>query len=126
VAARAAPGTGTGTSGSGTGTGGTGSTGTGGSGTGSTGGTGGTGGQPTGEKHKLILLRVFGEGPDRSASFSIDGQEQTAKVGSIFGPSSQILLLELTEGPAGHWTATLQVGDGAPFDVAHGEPAFVQ
>jgi hypothetical protein len=77
-------------------------------------------------KHELILLRVLGEGADRSAVFTIDGTEQTAKVGGIFGPTSQILLRELTEAPEGVWTATLQVGDGDPFDVVTGEPAYVQ
>ena len=122
-----APAEGTGT---GTGTGvvvgvgnGTGGTGTGGTGTG---GGGSTAPQPPGEKHKLILLRVFGEGPDLSAVFSIHDGEQTAKVGSVFGPTAQILLIELTEGPAGVWTATLQVGDGDPFDVVIGEPAYVR
>jgi hypothetical protein len=80
----------------------------------------------TEEKHKLILLRVFGTGPDQSAAFSIHGTEQIAKVGSIFGPTAEILLLELTEAPAGTWTATLQVGDGDPFDVKMGEPAYVR
>jgi len=129
-------GTSTGT-GTGTGSGGTG-TGSGGTGTGGT-GTGGTGtptpAAPTAptaptarteERYKLILLRVFGEGVDQSASFSIDGSEQTAKVGSVFGPHAEILLLELTEAPVGTWTATLQVGDGDPFDVVVGEPAYVR
>ena len=88
-------------------------------------GTPGTG-EPTPVRHKLVLLRVFGEGADQSASFSIQGTEQTAKVGSIFGPNAEILLIELTEAPLGVWTATLQVGDGDPFDVVMGEPAYVR
>jgi hypothetical protein len=87
---------------------------------------GGTVAPPAPEKHKLVLLRVFGEGADRSAAFSIHGTEQIAKVGSIFGPTAEILLIELTEAPAGTWTATLQVGDGDPFDVITGEPAYVR
>jgi hypothetical protein len=48
-------------------------------------------------------------------------------VGSTFGPTAEILLIGLTEGPdAGMWTATLQVGDDAPFDVKIGEPAYVR
>ena len=122
---------GTGTSTGGTGTGGTSTGTTPGTSTGTTPGTspGTTPGTSTGtgeEKHKLILLRVFGEGADQSASFSIHGTEQVAKVGSIFGPTAEILLLELTEAPAGVWTATLQVGDGDPFDVVMGEPAYVR
>ena len=114
----------------GTGSGGTdsapapGGTGTGGTGTGGTGT--GTVKEPTAEKHKLVMLRVFGEGADQSAAFSIHGTEQIAKVGSIFGPTAEILLIELTEAPAGKWTATLQVGDGDPFDVVMGEPAYVR
>jgi hypothetical protein len=83
--------------------------------------------QPTAKEHKLVLLRVFGTGKDQSASFSIDDKQQTAKVGTTFGPTAEILLLSLQEGPKeGQWTAVLQVGDGDPFDVVLGEPVFVR
>lgn len=83
--------------------------------------------QPTAKEHKLVLLRVFGTGKDQSASFSIDDKQQTAKVGTTFGPTAEILLLSLQEGPKeGQWTAVLQVGDGDPFDVILGEPVFVR
>ena len=83
--------------------------------------------QPTAKEHKLVLLRVFGEGKDQSASFSIDGKQQTAKVGTTFGPSAEILLLSLQQGPKDdQWTAVLQVGDGDPFDVVTGEPVVVR
>ncbi len=82
--------------------------------------------QPTAQEYKLILLRVFGEGVDQSASFSIDGREQTAKVGSTFGATAEILLVELTEGPdAGQWTASLQVGEER-IDVKLGETVYVR
>jgi hypothetical protein len=99
---------------------------------GNTGGTTGGGAapapqQPTVKEHKLVLLRVFGTGKDQSASFSIDDKQQTAKVGTTFGPTAEILLLSLQEGPKeGQWTAVLQVGDGDPFDVVLGEPVFVR
>lgn len=83
--------------------------------------------QPAVKEHKLVLLRVFGAGKDQSASFSIDGKQQTAKVGTTFGPSAEILLLSLQQGPKDdQWTAVLQVGDGDPFDVVTGEPVFVR
>lgn len=81
--------------------------------------------QPPAKQYKLILLRVFGEGPDQSASFSIDGREQTAKIGSTFGPTAEILLVELTEGPdAGQWTASLQVGEER-VDVKLGQTIYI-
>lgn len=74
-----------------------------------------------------MLMRVFGEGKDQSAVFSIDGKQQTAKVGSTFGPTAEILLLSLQQGPEdAQWTAVLQVGDSDPFDVVTGEPAYVR
>jgi hypothetical protein len=79
------------------------------------------------EKHKLILLRVFGEGPDRSAAFSIHGTEQIAKVGSIFGPDRGDPAARAHRGAAGQLD-----GDAAgratatPFDVITGEPAYVR
>jgi hypothetical protein len=90
-------------------------------------GTGTPAQEPTAKEYKLVLLRVFGEGADQSAVFSIDGKQQTAKVGTTFGAHAEILLIELTQGPKEEqWTAVLQVGDGDPFDVVTGVPAYVR
>lgn len=83
--------------------------------------------KPAVKEYKLVLTRVFGdEGSDLSAVFTIDGKQQTAKVGSVFGPTAEIKLLSLQEGPKeGRWTAVLQVGDGDPFDVVTGTKVYV-
>ena len=82
---------------------------------------------PVAQEHKLVLQRVYGADKDRTASFSIDGKQQVAKIGAQFGPTSEIVLLSLQQGPkAGQWTAVLQVGDGDPFDVVTGTPVYVR
>jgi hypothetical protein len=90
----------------------------------------GTGTAPTvaaNKEYKLLLGRVYGTGKDRTAVFSIDGKSQVAKIGSKFGPTSEILLISLQQGPkAGQWTSVLQVGDGEPFDVVTAVPAYVR
>ena len=79
------------------------------------------------QEYKLVLTGVSGTGDALSAVFTIDGKQRTAKVGSTFGPTSEIKLLSLQQGPKnGQWTAVLQVGDGEPFDVVTGEAAFVR
>jgi hypothetical protein len=79
------------------------------------------------KEYKLILMRVYGTGTDRTAVFSIDGKQQVAKIGTKFGPTSEIVLLSMQQGPkAGQWTSVLQVGDGDPFDVVTGAPAYVR
>lgn len=79
------------------------------------------------KEYKLVLTRVTGTAKDRSAVFTIDGNQVTAKVGEIFGPTEQIKFVSLQQGPKnGQWTAVLQVGDGDPFDVVTGVPAFVR
>ena len=83
--------------------------------------------EPAVKEYKLILKRVFGDGSDLSAVFTVDGKQMTAKVGSTFGPTAEIKLLSLQQGPKDEqWTAVLQVGDGDPFDVVTGEPVFVR
>ena len=84
--------------------------------------------KPAEKVYRLVLTRVYGDsGKDLTAVFTIDGKQQTARVGSTFGPTAEIKLLSLQEGPkAAQWTAVLQVGDGDPFDIVTGEPAFVR
>ena len=82
---------------------------------------------PVAVEHELVLRRVSGEGDALSAAFTIDGKATSAKVGETFGPTSEIKLLSLQEGPQpGRWTAVLQVGDAAPFDVVIGESVRVR
>jgi hypothetical protein len=76
--------------------------------------------------HSLKLTRVYGSGKDRTAVFTIDGRTQLAKVGSVFGPTSELKLLSLSQDARGHWTATLQVGDGQPFDALLGQTEYVR
>ncbi len=107
------------------------------SGTGtSTGGTTTTGGPtsgptspaaPTTREYALVLKRVYGTGKDLTAEFTIDGRKQLAKVGVRFGPTSEIRLISLQEGPKdAQWTAVLQVGDGEPFDAVTGDKVSVR
>lgn len=78
-------------------------------------------------EHELVLRQVSGKGDALSAAFTIDGKPTSAKVGETFGPTSEIKLLSLQEGPKpGRWTAVLQVGDAAPFDVVIGESVRVR
>ena len=82
---------------------------------------------PVAVQHDLVLRRVSGDGDALSAAFTIDGKATSAKVGETFGPTSEIKLLSLQEGPQpGRWTAVLQVGDAAPFDVVIGESVRVR
>lgn len=82
---------------------------------------------PVDVEHVLVLRRVSGEGDALSAAFTIDGAATSAKVGETFGPTSEIKLLSLQEGPEpGRWTAVLQVGDADPFDVVIGESVRVR
>ena len=83
--------------------------------------------RPVAVEHDLVLRRVSGEGATLSAAFTIDGKATSAKVGETFGPTSEIKLLSLQEGPEpGRWTAVLQVGDADPFDVVIGESVRVR
>jgi hypothetical protein len=83
--------------------------------------------QPAATEHKLVLQRVYGSGSDQTAAFTIDGRSSEARIGSTFGPTAEIVLRSLRQGPkAGQWTATLQVGDSSPFEVVTGVPAYVR
>ena len=83
--------------------------------------------EPQAKEYRLILRRVFGDGTNLSAVFTVDGKQMTAKVGSTFGPTAEIMLLSLQQGPKDEqWTAVLQVGDGDPFDVVTDQPVFVR
>jgi len=75
--------------------------------------------------YKLVLSSVSGSGTDRTATFSVGGKFMVAKVGSVFGPTSELKLLDLTQTSKG-WVATLQVGDGEPFDAKKGETLYVR
>lgn len=82
---------------------------------------------PTEREYALVLRSVRGEGEARRAAFTIDGTAVTAKVGDTFGPTKEIRLISLQEGPsAGQWTAVLQVGDGGPFDAVTGQAVPVR
>lgn len=82
---------------------------------------------PTAVEHPLVLDDVYGNDGDRSAVFIVDGKQMIAQVGTVFGPTAEIKLILLQEGPGeDQWTATLQVGDGDPFDVITGETVFVR
>lgn len=99
----------------------------GGTGSGGAAGPAAPGGAPTTQTYKLVLTRVYGTAADRTAVFAIDGKQQVAKIGTKFGPTSEIILLSFQEGPKpGQWTTVLQVGDGDPFDVVTGVPAYVR
>ena len=90
-------------------------------------GTGSTPTAPVVADHKLVLTRVYGSGADQTAVFTIDGKDQVAKVGTKFGPTSELELISIQAGPkAGKWTVELVVGDGAPFDVVTGVPTYVR
>jgi hypothetical protein len=76
--------------------------------------------------HTLKLTRVYGSGKDQTAVFAIDGRTQLAKVGSVFGPTAELKLLNVGQDAKGHWVATLQVGDGQPFDALMGQTLYVR
>lgn len=82
---------------------------------------------PTARTYSLVLQRVYGTGKDLTAEFTIDGRKQLAKVGVRFGPTSEIRLISLQQGPkAAQWTSVLQVGDGEPFDAVTGDKVSVR
>jgi hypothetical protein len=85
--------------------------------------------QPTStapKSYKLVLTRVYGSGKDTTGVFSVGGRSYVAKVGSVFGPTSELKLLSLAQDAKGVWTATLVVGDSEPFDAAKGETLYVR
>lgn len=73
--------------------------------------------------YKLVLSRVD---DGKTAVFSVGGKTMLARVGSVFGPTSEIKLLSLTESAKGVWTATIQVGDSDPVDAAKGDVLYVR
>ena len=90
-------------------------------------GTGTTPLAPVDKEYKLVLTRVYGTGTDRTGVFTVDGKQELAKIGTKFGPTSEIVLLSFQQGPKpGQWTTVLQVGDGDPFDVVSGVAAYVR
>ncbi|HUR13707.1 MAG TPA: hypothetical protein VM097_04360, partial [Mycobacteriales bacterium] len=71
--------------------------------------------------YKLVLTKVSGG----TATFSVGGKMMLAKVGSVFGPTAELKLLDLTDTPKG-WVATIQVGDSEPVDALRGETLYVR
>ena len=78
------------------------------------------------KSYALTLKRVYGSGSQRTAEFVVGGKTMLAKVGSVFGPTSELKLLSLGQSAKGAWVATLQVGDDEPFDAALGERLYVK
>jgi hypothetical protein len=75
--------------------------------------------------YKLVLTGVSGSGSNLTATFNVAGKIMVAKVGSVFGPTSELKLLSLTQNAKGVWTATIQVGDSEPVDAPKGEALYV-
>jgi hypothetical protein len=76
--------------------------------------------------YKLVLTKVSGSGSSLTATFTVGGKMMVAKVGSVFGPTSEIKLLSLGQDAKGVWVAVLQVGDGEPVDAAKGATLYVR
>jgi hypothetical protein len=67
--------------------------------------------------YRLALLKVTGTGTSRTAAFSVAGKTQYARVGSVFGRTSEVKLLSFQQSAKGVWSVTIQVGDDAPKDM---------
>ncbi len=80
---------------------------------------------PVAKTYPMKLVRVYGTGKDLTGAFSVDGKSQTAKVGGVFGATSELKLLSLQQGNKGVWTAVVQVGDADPFDAMAGQVYYV-
>ena len=77
-------------------------------------------------EYELVLRKVTGAGAEQVAEFSIGGQKHTAKVREVFGPSKNMLLLDLQQrAQDGKWVAVIRVGDSSPFDAVIDVPVFV-
>jgi hypothetical protein len=76
--------------------------------------------------YKLVLTGVSGSGSNLTATFNVGGKLMVAKVGSVFGPTSELKLLSLTQDAKGVWTATIQVGDSEPVDAPKGQALYVR
>jgi hypothetical protein len=78
--------------------------------------------QPVAPKtYKLVLTKVSAG----TATFTVGGRYMAAKVGSVFGPTAELRLLDLTDTAKG-WVATIQVGDGDPVDAPMGQALYVR
>lgn len=76
--------------------------------------------------HTVKLTSVYGTGTNTTGVFAVDTKTQLARAGSVFGPTQEVKLLSLTRSASGVWTASLQVGDGQPFDAPTGQTMYVQ
>lgn len=82
---------------------------------------------PTAPEHALVLTGVRTSGAGLVARFTVDGTPVSVTPMSDFGPTGEVRLLSLQQGPGGgQWTAVLQVGDGQPFDAVTGEKVSVR
>lgn len=80
---------------------------------------------PVATHYTLKLLSVSGFGSSQTAAFSVAGKKQYARVGSVFGRTSEIKLLSFQQISKGVWSVTIQVGDDDPKDLAIGEAISV-
>lgn len=76
-------------------------------------------------RYTLTLLSVTGTGKTQTAAFSVAGKTQYARVGSVFGRTSEVKLLSFQQIARGVWSVTVQVGDDNPADLAKGESISV-
>jgi hypothetical protein len=76
--------------------------------------------------YKLVLTKVSGSGSNLTATFTVAGKLMVAKVGSVFGPTSELKMLSLGQNAKGVWVATIQVGDSEPVDATKGETLYVR
>lgn len=76
-------------------------------------------------RYTLKLLSVTGTGKSQTAAFSVAGKTQYARVGSVFGRTSELKLLSFQQIARGVWSVTVQVGDDNPADLAKGESISV-
>lgn len=86
---------------------------------------GSSGTATTSTTYPMVLKRVYGSGSERTAEFSVDGKTMLAKVGSVFGKTSELKLLSLSQNSKGTWLGTVQVGDSDPFDAVQGQKVYV-
>ena len=76
-------------------------------------------------RYALKLLSVSGTGKAQTAAFSVAGKTQYARVGAVFGRTSEIKLLSFQQVARGVWSVTIQVGDDDPKDIMRGESISV-
>lgn len=80
---------------------------------------------PVATTYPLKLTKVYGSGSELTAVFSVNGKTQLAKVGSVFGRTSELKMLSLQQGAKGVWIAVVQVGDADPVDLNMGASILV-